>query len=60
MRRVKAADKLDADEITTQIVSHVENSLARAPYNVDALAMYQATAMSARDLLLHKWNATQT
>lgn len=34
------------------IVQHVSSSLARAPYNLDTVGTYQATALSARDRLI--------
>lgn len=50
----------DVPSIQTAIVSHLQSTLARAAYNVDQLALYQATALSLRDRLLQAWNQTQT
>lgn len=35
-------------------------TLGRAAYNVDDLSTYQAVALSVRDQLIQRWNATQT
>ncbi|SGY79236.1 BQ5605_C008g05082 [Microbotryum silenes-dioicae] len=51
--------KRDKEVVTSTIVKHVTTTLARAPFNVDDLALYQATALSVRDRLIAKWNATQ-
>ncbi|BGO98700.1 Non-essential glycogen phosphorylase [Rhodotorula toruloides] len=52
--------KTDVDSINAQIVHHVETTLARAAFNVDEMAMYQAAALSVRDRLIHNWDVTQT
>ncbi|CAH7685569.1 putative glycogen phosphorylase [Phakopsora pachyrhizi] len=49
----------DKASIQTSIVSHLQSSLARAAFNADQLAIYQATALSLRDRLLKSWNETQ-
>ncbi|BGP39269.1 Non-essential glycogen phosphorylase [Rhodotorula kratochvilovae] len=56
------AEKLkdDVPAVNAQISQHVSSTLARAPFNVDELAMYQAAALSVRDKLIHNWNHTQT
>ncbi|GAA5896787.1 hypothetical protein JCM6882_005035 [Rhodosporidiobolus microsporus] len=50
----------DPATVNANIVHHVGTTLARAPFNVDDFAMYQATALSARDKLISSWNDTQT
>jgi starch phosphorylase len=49
----------DTPSITKSIVNHVQTSLARQAYNIDAFGAYQATALAARDDLIVNWNATQ-
>mmetsp|Transcript_13763 Transcript_13763/g.28238 ORF Transcript_13763/g.28238 Transcript_13763/m.28238 type:complete len:880 (-) Transcript_13763:992-3631(-) len=49
----------DVTSIQRQVVNHVEYTLARTRYNFDALAAYQATALSMRDRLIESWNDTQ-
>ncbi|PCH42943.1 glycosyltransferase family 35 protein [Wolfiporia cocos MD-104 SS10] len=49
----------DVPSITKSVVNHVQTSLARQPYNVDALGAYQAAALSVRDNLILNWNETQ-
>ncbi|GAA5933798.1 hypothetical protein JCM1841_002128 [Sporobolomyces salmonicolor] len=51
--------KEDPDTISANVVHHVGSTLARAPFNVDELALYQATALSVRDRLIASWNDTQ-
>lgn len=51
--------RTDTSSIEASIVGHAYSTLARAAYNVDDLAMYQATALSVRDLLIKQWNETQ-
>lgn len=50
----------DVQDINAQISRHVEFTLSRQPFNVDELAMFQASALSVRDKLVHNWNKTQT
>ncbi|GAA5925842.1 hypothetical protein JCM3775_005131 [Rhodotorula graminis] len=50
----------DVKDVNAQISRHVEFTLSRQPFNVDELAMYQASALSVRDKLVHNWNKTQT
>ncbi|KAM0745731.1 glycosyltransferase family 35 protein [Meredithblackwellia eburnea MCA 4105] len=52
--------KEDSTTIANSIVKHVATTLARAPFNVDDLSTYQATALSVRDRLIARWNDTQT
>ncbi|GAA6022141.1 hypothetical protein JCM10207_000776 [Rhodosporidiobolus poonsookiae] len=52
--------KDDPETIAANITKHVGSTLARAPFNVDDFAMYQATAMSVRDKLIASWNDTAT
>ncbi|KAG1159677.1 hypothetical protein G6F37_004671 [Rhizopus arrhizus] len=53
------AEKNDVESIKDGIVHHTITTLCRGVYNVDAWAMYQATAHSVRDRLLEDWNTTQ-
>lgn len=59
----KAVDRAkvgsSVEDIEASIVRHIQSTLARAAYNVDSLAMYQATALSCRDEMIARWNATQ-
>ncbi|KAI8368489.1 glycosyl transferase [Blakeslea trispora] len=52
-------EKNDVETIENDIVHHTITTLCRGVYNVDKLAMYQATAHSVRDRLLEDWNVTQ-
>ncbi|KAI8362705.1 glycosyl transferase [Choanephora cucurbitarum] len=52
-------EKNDVEAIENDIVHHTITTLCRGVYNVDKLAMYQATAHSVRDRLLEDWNVTQ-
>ncbi|GAA5994412.1 glycogen phosphorylase [Rhodotorula paludigena] len=52
--------KKDVETVEAQISHHVHTTLARAPFNVDELTMYQAAALSVRDRLIARWNETQT
>ncbi|KAI9476360.1 MAG: glycosyl transferase [Benjaminiella poitrasii] len=52
-------EKNDTNAIEGDIVHHTITTLCRGVYNVDKLAMYQATAHSVRDRLLEDWNITQ-
>ncbi|CAO3635993.1 unnamed protein product [Mucor fragilis] len=52
-------EKNDTDAIEEDIVHHTITTLCRGVYNIDKLAMYQATAHSVRDRLLEDWNLTQ-
>ncbi|KAH8986590.1 glycosyltransferase family 35 protein [Lactarius akahatsu] len=49
----------EVPEITKSVVTHVQTSLGRAPYNIDDFGAYQAAALSVRDNLIVNWNATQ-
>ncbi|GAN00762.1 phosphorylase-like protein [Mucor ambiguus] len=51
--------KNDKASIKKDIVQHSVETLCRNPYNLDKLAVYQATAYSVRDRLLEDWNMTQ-
>ncbi|KAI8639903.1 glycosyl transferase [Parasitella parasitica] len=52
-------ERNDTDSIEQDIVHHTITTLCRGVYNIDKLAMYQATAHSVRDRLLEDWNCTQ-
>jgi starch phosphorylase len=52
-------EKNDTESIEGDIVHHTITTLCRGVYNLDKLAMYQATAHSVRDRLLEDWNTTQ-
>ncbi|QPG75074.1 Non-essential glycogen phosphorylase [Brettanomyces nanus] len=47
------------DQLESQIINHVETTLARSMYNCDSLAAYQALSTSIRDKLILHWNKTQ-
>ncbi|KAI9487655.1 MAG: glycosyl transferase [Benjaminiella poitrasii] len=51
--------KNDVPSIKANIVEHTVDTLCRGPFNLDKLALYQATAYSVRDRLLEDWNKTQ-
>jgi starch phosphorylase len=50
---------LTKETVKKSVVHHSIATLCRGPYNLDNLALYQATAHSVRDRLLEDWNATQ-
>ncbi|KAM0788793.1 hypothetical protein ACM66B_002882 [Microbotryomycetes sp. NB124-2] len=56
---LKAGKSLDF-VVANHIVHHVVTTLARAPYNLDDLATFQAVAFSIREHLIQIWNNTQT
>ncbi|KAK2871816.1 hypothetical protein FQN49_002792, partial [Arthroderma sp. PD_2] len=43
----------------SEVVRHVETSLARSIFNCDEVAAYSATALALRDRLVVEWNKTQ-
>ncbi|PVG00093.1 putative glycogen phosphorylase [Serendipita vermifera] len=49
----------DVNEISKNIVHHIQTSLARQAYNIDNVGAYQATALAAREDLIVNWNKTQ-
>ncbi|CAO3650321.1 unnamed protein product [Cunninghamella blakesleeana] len=48
------------ESIEKSIAYHAVHTLCRHQYNVDKNAIYNATALSVRDLLLQEWNKAQT
>lgn len=58
-KRLMIPIKNDVESIKKDIVQHTVETLCRTPYNLDQLAMYQATARSVRERLLEEWNLTQ-
>ncbi|EAQ87196.1 conserved hypothetical protein [Chaetomium globosum CBS 148.51] len=49
----------DKDGFESEVVRHVETTLARSLYNCDEAAAYSATALAFRDRLILEWNRTQ-
>jgi starch phosphorylase len=49
----------DKRSVEQSIVNHLEYTLARNRYKVDAQEAYSATALSLRDRLIESWNDTQ-
>ena len=49
----------DKDAFESEVVRHVETTLARSLYNCDETAAYSATALAFRDRLILEWNRTQ-
>lgn len=49
----------DVSSIQKSFVRHSITTLARAHFNMDSFAAYQAVAHTARDALIHRWNDTQ-
>lgn len=49
----------DVPSIQKSFVRHSITTLARAHFNMDNFAAYQAIAHTARDALIHHWNDTQ-
>ncbi|KAF2860447.1 glycosyltransferase family 35 protein [Piedraia hortae CBS 480.64] len=47
------------DEFQSEVVRHVETSLARSLFNCDDAAAYGGTALAFRDRLIIEWNRTQ-
>ncbi|KAK2070585.1 hypothetical protein P8C59_005069 [Phyllachora maydis] len=49
----------DTDSFESEVVRHVETTLARSMFNCDEAAAYSATALAFRDRLILEWNRTQ-
>ncbi|KAK7748809.1 Non-essential glycogen phosphorylase [Cytospora paraplurivora] len=49
----------DKDGFESEVVRHVETTLARSKFNCDEAAAYAATALAFRDRLILEWNKTQ-
>jgi len=49
----------DVQTIQTNLVNHLEYTLARTRFNFDKAACYKATALTVRDRLIESWNDTQ-
>lgn len=49
----------EKDGFESEVVRHVETTLARSMFNCDESAAYSATALAFRDLLIMEWNKTQ-
>ena len=47
------------DEFESEVVRHVDTTLARSIYNCDEAAAYSATSLAFRDRLVIEWNRTQ-
>lgn len=48
-----------AAEFETEVVRHVETTLARSMFNCDETAAYAAASLAFRDRLITEWNRTQ-
>ncbi|KAJ4415173.1 Non-essential glycogen phosphorylase [Gnomoniopsis sp. IMI 355080] len=49
----------EKDTFETEVVRHVETTLARSMFNCDETAAYSATSLAFRDRLILEWNRTQ-
>jgi starch phosphorylase len=49
----------DVSTLQKAFVKHSITTLARAYFNMDSFAAYQALAHTTRDTLIHRWNDTQ-
>lgn len=49
----------DVQTIQTNLVNHLEYTLARTRFNFDKSACYKACALTVRDRLIESWNDTQ-
>lgn len=49
----------DINTIQTNMVNHIEYTLARTRFNFDKGACYKAAALTVRDRLIESWNDTQ-
>ncbi|KAJ4389705.1 Non-essential glycogen phosphorylase [Gnomoniopsis smithogilvyi] len=49
----------EKDSFETEVVKHVETTLARSMFNCDESAAYSATSLAFRDRLILEWNRTQ-
>ncbi|KAI8925852.1 glycosyl transferase [Entophlyctis helioformis] len=58
-RDLNKPEEDDEETIQRSFVNHVTKTLARSAYNMDDFAAYQAMALSVRDRLIDRWNATQ-
>ncbi|PYI32359.1 glycogen phosphorylase GlpV/Gph1 [Aspergillus indologenus CBS 114.80] len=47
------------EDFESELVRHIETTLARSLYNCDELAAYSGTALAFRDRLIIEWNKTQ-
>ncbi|CAG8090181.1 unnamed protein product [Penicillium olsonii] len=58
-RKHSASEFTNKEEFETELVRHIETTLARSLYNCDELAAYSGTALAFRDRLIIEWNRTQ-
>jgi starch phosphorylase len=58
-RKWEARGFQDRDEFESEVVRHIETTLARSMYNCDEGAAYSATSLAFRDRLVIDWNKTQ-
>ncbi|KAJ5852467.1 uncharacterized protein N7529_011852 [Penicillium soppii] len=58
-RKHSATEFTTKEEFETELVRHIETTLARSLYNCDELAAYSGTALAFRDRLIIEWNKTQ-
>jgi glycogen phosphorylase len=58
-RKYSAHGFTSKEEFETEVVKHVETTLARSLFNCDELAAYSGTALAFRDRLVIDWNKTQ-
>ncbi|KAI2733114.1 CAZyme family GT35 [Penicillium roqueforti] len=58
-RKFSPAEFTTKEEFETDLVRHIETTLARSLYNCDELAAYSGTALAFRDRLIIEWNKTQ-
>ncbi|GJC79270.1 glycogen phosphorylase 2 [Colletotrichum liriopes] len=57
--KAQAAPFKSKDEFETEVVRHVETTLARSMFNCDETAAYSAASLAFRDRLVKEWNKTQ-
>ncbi|KAK3670828.1 Non-essential glycogen phosphorylase [Recurvomyces mirabilis] len=58
-RKFSAKEFTTKDQFETEVVKHIETTLARSLFNCDEAAAYAGTALAFRDRLVIEWNKTQ-
>ncbi|KAF2159599.1 glycosyltransferase family 35 protein [Zasmidium cellare ATCC 36951] len=58
-RKYSAQEFKTKDEFDSEVVKHIETTLARSLFNCDEAAAYAGTALAFRDRLIIEWNRTQ-
>ncbi|KAK5112380.1 hypothetical protein LTR62_004343 [Meristemomyces frigidus] len=58
-RKFSAKEFTTKDQFESEVVKHIETTLARSLFNCDEAAAYAGTALAFRDRLVIEWNRTQ-